>query len=89
MMVNPLVGQGMAVVGGSGETRSGSFFGIALPAYVPQTSCYVPSDAIHKVKAHDSGGQCIAFSPHGNMIASGGGDGFVKMWNTQLSQDCI
>lgn len=63
--------------------------GLSQHHFVSGTTCFPPNDAIHSVKAHEQGGQCIAFSPYGQQVASGGGDGFVKLWNTQLSPECV
>ena len=40
-----------------------------------------------KAIAHENGGSCVAISPLGNSIVSGGGDGYVKMWDTSLAGD--
>ena len=37
--------------------------------------------------AHENGASCIAFSPFGNKVASGGSDGMVKVWNADSGQE--
>ena len=44
-----------------------------------------PSYVAARVKAHDTGGNCVAFRPQGNKIATAGNDGVVKLWTTTLS----
>jgi len=39
-----------------------------------------PSDIEHRQNAHDKG-SCITFSPKGNVVATGGADGTVKIWD--------
>ena len=54
--------------------------------FVPVTvsDCHPPSWVKDRVKAHDNGGQCVAFSPQGTKIATAGNDGYVKLWSTNL-----
>eukprot|EP00353_Schmidingerella_taraikaensis_P013595 CAMPEP_0185593390 /NCGR_PEP_ID=MMETSP0434-20130131/71314_1 /TAXON_ID=626734 ORGANISM="Favella taraikaensis, Strain Fe Narragansett Bay" /NCGR_SAMPLE_ID=MMETSP0434 /ASSEMBLY_ACC=CAM_ASM_000379 /LENGTH=110 /DNA_ID=CAMNT_0028219937 /DNA_START=367 /DNA_END=699 /DNA_ORIENTATION=- len=56
-------------------------------SYSPLAVCYPPSDASTKVAAHENGGQCVAFSPQATVVVTGGGDGYVKMWDTSLHGD--
>ena len=35
-----------------------------------------------KQKAHEGGAECLSFSFDGKKIATGGGDGCVKLWDT-------
>ena len=39
-----------------------------------------PEDIKHKQNAHGQG-TCLAMSPMGNIVATGGADGQVKLWN--------
>ena len=73
-----IVGTANSFVGSLGNSSQLSASEIIMPA----TNCFPPNDAIHSVKAHEQGGQCIAFSPYGQQVASGGGDGFVRLWNS-------
>jgi WD40 repeat protein len=36
---------------------------------------------ISKRKAHENGASAVHFSPQGGFIATGGGDGCVKVWD--------
>ena len=44
--------------------------------------CYPPTEPVRKQKAHDGGAECLSFSFDGKKIATGGGDGMVKLWDT-------
>ena len=50
---------------------------------------YLPSEVEVKTLAHDTGGQCIAFSPLGKKIATAGADGKVKLWEMGLQSNKI
>lgn len=38
---------------------------------------------LHSIKAHDAGTECVAYSPDGRSLISGGVDGRVYMWSLQ------
>ena len=60
-----------------------------LDAPIIIENCVPPTRVSAKVRAHENGGQCIAFGPQGKKIASGGKEGIVKIWKTNLSNnDC-
>ena len=44
-----------------------------------------PSEPVRKHKAHDGGAQCLSFSFDGKNIVTGGGDGLVKLWDSEHS----
>ena len=46
-----------------------------------------PTEPVRKHKAHDGGGQCLAFSFDGKKIVTGGGDGMVKLWDSEHHTD--
>ena len=74
------------ISGGSGfDTRGVNFSSILSPS----VACYntPPSEPNIKVQAHEYGASCIAFSPFGSKVASGGGDGVVKLWNADTGQE--
>ena len=48
---------------------------------------YPPSEPVRKHKAHDGSGQCISFSFDGKKIVTGGGDGMVKLWDSEHHTD--
>ena len=56
-----VVGSVNSFVGSLGNSAHSS----ASDFIAPATNCFPPNDAIHSVKAHEQGGQCIAFSPYG------------------------
>ena len=56
-----IVGSANSFVGSLGSSAHSSNSEIIMPA----SNCFPPNDAIHSVKAHEQGGQCIAFSPYG------------------------
>jgi len=49
---------------------------------------YPPGEVVVKTVAHETGGQCLAFSPQGKKIATGGTDGKVKVYDKGLSHNC-
>ena len=42
---------------------------------------------IRTIAAHSAAVNCVAFSPDGKVIASGGGDGLVKFWDVATGQE--
>lgn len=45
----------------------------------------LPSEPINKLKSHEKGVSCVAFSQQGSMLATGGGDCMVKLWEAAVS----
>jgi WD40 repeat protein len=43
----------------------------------------VPTRPEHKIFAHEKGVLCVAFNNTGNIVATGGGDNCVKIWDTE------
>jgi WD40 repeat protein len=41
----------------------------------------IPSGVVSKRKAHENGASTLNFSPQGGFVATGGGDGCVKIWD--------
>ena len=60
------------------ETNLSEFIGNSL-SYSKKTT--VPSKPIHKIFAHKNEVTCLCFSPLGDLIATGGGDSLVKVWD--------
>ena len=74
------------ISGGSGfDTRGVSFQSVLGPSTA--TFNTLPCEPNIKVQAHEHGASCIAFSPFGGKVASGGGDGVVKVWNADSGQE--
>ena len=72
--------------GGSGfDTRGVNFATILGPSVAAFNA--PPSEPSIRVLAHENGASCIAFSPFGNKVASGGSDGMVKVWNADSGQE--
>lgn len=47
----------------------------------------LPSGVVSKRKAHESGCTVTTFSSQGGVAASGGGDGYVKVWDIARGSD--
>jgi WD40 repeat protein len=43
----------------------------------------MPSGVMHKRKAHDGGCTVVSYSSNIGQIATGGGDGMIKMWDAR------
>ena len=63
------------------STNGDDLFTTPVSFIAPVSRNYPPSDVAFKAIAHENGGQCVQISPLGNTIVSGGGDGYVKMWD--------
>ncbi len=42
-----------------------------------------------ELKGHEGGANCVAFSPDGKFIASGGEDNLVKIWNLETGENTL
>jgi len=49
--------------------------------------CEPPTEVVSKLKTDDKGLNCIAFSPAGNCIATGGDDYYLRLWDAVHGHD--
>lgn len=47
----------------------------------------LPSRTERKIAAHKRECSCLAFNPIGDVIATGGGDNLVKLWNANTGKE--
>jgi WD40 repeat protein len=65
------------------KTETRTFMGDAFATY---SLLYSPAKNIECSQAHRAGPLCINFSPNGNYLASGGGDGILAIWSLSTSK---
>ena len=47
----------------------------------------IPSKTQFKIPAHKREATCICFNPIGDVIATGGGDSLIKLWNSHNGKE--
>jgi WD40 repeat protein len=46
-----------------------------------------PAKELHRLRGHGSEVHCVAFSADGNILASGGGDKLVRVWDVSTGKE--
>ncbi len=62
------------------QKSAGMFFG-------PTSFDSLPSKVQHRVFAHENEAICLAFNCTGALIATGGGDCLIKVWDIERNMD--
>lgn len=60
--------------------------GSIMDGYIKQ-NFKVPDTPLHTVTAHSKEAICVEFDTRGTMLATGGGDGLIKLWDFEKGQD--
>lgn len=76
-----------AVVSDPGSTRSATTV-LAAASAAGAVSLFAAVDGarLHDLPGHETGANCLAWSPSGAALATGGQDGAVKFWDTSAGQ---
>lgn len=48
---------------------------------------YVPTSVAHRIHAHSKEAICVTFNSYGSLIATGGGDNLVKIWDLNRNNE--
>ena len=70
----------------SGISESGRDFGIDL-SKLNENYFNVPSKTRHKLFAHSKEAICLAYTTQGTAVATGGGDGTIKVWDVEQGKE--
>lgn len=67
------------------EEQKSPFDGMTQSVYYGDC---IPNRVDHKFKAHDKEATCLAFNYSGSLLATGGADACIKIWDISRGCEC-